>query len=169
MRSICLLPALFAFTGTLAVSAEPAPECTPVLKAMAKTLQSDHATVTTMDNRTTNGITAGGVNYLQFDGGWRVSRMSPKDNQQQSEENLRNAKSYTCQALPDSSVDGTAVANYKARTVAQEAVVDSIISISKATGLALRVENTIDTGDGTKKSYSTRYTYEGVRAPAVQK
>ena len=169
MRSICLALALFAGTATLALSAEPGPACAPILKAMAKTLQTDHATVTLIDNRTSNGITAGGVNYLQIDGKWKVSGMSPRDNQQTSDENLRNAKSYTCQALPDSTVDGLAATSYKTHTVAEEAVVDSIVSISKATGLALRVDNTIDAGAGTKRSYSTRYSYEGVRAPAVQK
>src|ERR1700722_9577367 len=46
------------------------------IKAMAKTLQSDHATATISDGETHNGITAGGVNYLQVARAWRFSRLS---------------------------------------------------------------------------------------------
>src|ERR1700744_852412 len=108
---------------------------------MAKTLLADHATATQSEGHTLNGITAGGVNYLQIGGVWKASPLSPKDNQARSDENLRNAKSYVCQPLPDSSIDGVAVANYHTRTESEDAVVESTIAISKASGLAIQVEN----------------------------
>jgi hypothetical protein len=157
---------LVAATGS-AVGAEPGPACAPILKAMAKTIAVDHATVSQSNGHTSNGITAGGVSYLQMDGVWKLSPLSPKDNQARSDENLKNAKSYTCQSLPDSTIDGVLVANYETRTETEDTVVESKIAISKASGLAIQVDNNI--GEGNKSHYSTHYTYSGVHAPAVQK
>jgi hypothetical protein len=161
-----------AMSGAAIVSAnaaQPGPACAPVLSAMAKTLQVDHATLTQSNGHTTNGITAGGVNYLQIDNVWRVSPLSPRDNQARSDENLRNAKSYECQSLPDSSIDGVAVANYRTRTETEDAMVESKIAISKASGLAIAVDNEVDSGAGGKSHYSTHYTYTGIHAPSTQK
>jgi len=169
MRTIWLVLNIWAITGTPAVSAEPGPGCTPVLRAMAKTLQTDHSAITQNGGRTSTGITADGVDYLKIGDAWKVSPLSPQDNQKRSDENLRNAKTYTCQALPDSTIDGVTVANYRTRTEGHDAVVDSTVSIAKSTGLALRVENDIDTGGGTKTHYTTRYSYSGIQAPAAQK
>ena len=136
---------------------------------MAKTLQVDHATLTQSDGHTSRGITAGGVNYLQFDGDWRLSAISPRDNQARSEENLRNAKSYVCQRLPDSRIDGVAVTNYRTRTETEDTVVESTIAISKASGLAIEVTNELVSGGVGKSHYSTRYTYTGIQAPSIKK
>ena len=139
------------------------------MSAMTKTLQVDHATLTQSDGHTSRGITAGGVNYLQFDGDWRLSAISPRDNQARSEENLRNAKSYVCQRLPDSSIDGVAVTNYRTRTETEDTVVESTIAISKASGLAIEVTNELVSGGVGKSHYSTRYTYTGIQAPSIKK
>jgi hypothetical protein len=168
VRCVLQIIAILGAATATAVAAEPSPACAPILAAMAKTLRVDHATVTQSNGRTTNGITAGGVSYLQIDNGWKVS-LSPQENQARSDENLRNAKSYVCQSLPDSSVDGVAVANYRTRTETEEAVVESRISISKTSGLAVEVTNELDAGEGIKSHYSTHYTFTGIHAPAVQK
>jgi len=152
-----------------AVAAELGPACAPILSAMAKTLAVDHATLTQSNGHTANGITAGGVNYLQVGNAWIVSPLSPRDNQARSDQNLRNAKAYVCQSLPDSSIDGVTVANYRTRTETEDAVVESTISISKASGLAIQVDNNLSAGEGNKSHYSTRYTYTAIHAPSVQK
>ena len=169
MRSIWLVLGIWAITGAPAGSAEPGPGCTPVLKAMAKTLQADHSAITQIGGRTSTGITAGGVDYLQIGGAWKVSPLSPQDNQKRSDENLRSAKTYTCQALPDSMIDGVTAANYRTHTEGDDAVVNSTVSIAKSSGLALRVESDIDTGGGNKAHYITRYSFTGIQAPAAQK
>jgi hypothetical protein len=128
---------------------------------------ADHATLTHSDGRTLNGITAGGVNYLLIDGTWKTSSFSPKDNQAQSDENLKNAKSYVCQTLPDGNVDGVAVANYHTRTETDDEVVESKVAISKASGMAILVENSL-AGEN-KSHYITHYTYIGIHVPSVQK
>jgi hypothetical protein len=155
-----------AAASTTSIAAERIAACRPVLKAMARTLVADHASVTQSDGRTLNGITAGGINYLQIDGAWKASPLSPKDNQERSDENLRNAKLYVCQPLPDSTIDGVAVANYHTRTEAEDEVVESNIAISKASGLAIQVENNLA---GEKKShYITHYSYTNIHAPSVK-
>ena len=136
---------------------------------MTKTLKADHATLTQSDGHAINGITAGGVNYLQIDNVWKVSPLTPQENQARSEQNLRNAKSYVCQSLPDSSIDGVTVANYRTLTETEDAVVESKISISKASGLAVQVENDLNAGGIKKSHYTTRYSYDGVHAPSIRK
>jgi hypothetical protein len=79
-RFLQTIAILGAATAT-AVAAEPGPACAPILKAMAKTLQADHASLTQSNGQSLNGITAGGVNYLQIETVWKVSPLSPKDNQ----------------------------------------------------------------------------------------
>jgi hypothetical protein len=165
LQAIAILGAATATT----LAAEPGPACAPILSAMAKTLQVDHATLTQSNGKTMNGITADGVNYLQIDNVWKLSPLSPRDNQARSDENLRNAKAYVCQSLPDSSIDGVTVANYRTHTETEEAVVESKISISKASGLAIEVQNDLSAGAGNKSHYSTRYSYTGVHAPSIQK
>jgi hypothetical protein len=164
-----LLLVITIFGSATATAAVPGPGCAPILTAMAKTLQVDHATLTQSNGQTSHGITAGGVNYIQIDNAWKMSPFSVKDNQARSDENLRNAQSYTCQSIPDSSVDGVAVANYRTRTVSDGTVVESKISISKASGLAIQVENDLNSGDSIKSHYVTHYSYTGIHAPAVQK
>jgi hypothetical protein len=169
MKSYFLAIPILGTAIATATAAEPAADCAPILSAMAKTLQVDHATVSQSNGHTMNGITAAGINYLQIDNVWKVSPLSPRENQARSDENLRNAKSYACQSLPDSSVDGVAVANYRTRTETAVAVVESRIAISKASGLAVEVVNDIDSGGAGKSHYSTRYTDTGIHAPSIQK
>ena len=167
-RFLQIIAILGAATAT-SVAAEPGPACVPILKAMAKTLQADHASLTQSNGQSMNGITAGGINYLQIENVWKVSPLSPKDNQSRSDENLRNAKTYVCQSLPDGIVDGVPVANYRTRTETEDVVVESKIAISKVSGLAIEVDNEVVAGERNKSHYSTRYTYTGIHAPTVQK
>jgi hypothetical protein len=164
-----LLLAIAIFGMATATAAVPGPGCAPILSAMAKTLQVDHATVTQSNGQTTHGMTAGGVNYLQIDNAWKVGPFSAKDNQIRSDENLRNAQSYTCQSMPDTKVDGVAVANYRTRTESDGTVVESKISISKASGLAIQVENDLASGDSIKSHYVTHYSYTEILSPPIHK
>jgi hypothetical protein len=169
MNSLLQTNAILGAATATAVAAEPGPACAPILTAMAKTLEADHATLTQSNGHTTNGTTAGGVNYMLIGNVWRVSPLSPRDNQARSDENLRSAKAYACQSLPDSSIDGVTVANYRTRTETEDAVVESKISISKISGLAIAVDNDLSAGEGNKSHYSTRYTYTEIHAPSIQK
>ncbi len=169
MRQALYAIAILGAATAAASAAEPGSACAPILSAMKRTLEVDHATLTESDGHTMNGITAGGVNYLQIGGVWKVSPISPRDNQQRSDENLRSAKAYLCQSLPGSSMDGVAVANYRTRTETEDAVVESKIAISKLSGLAVEVINDMTAGGSTKSHSRTRYTFTGIHAPSVQK
>ena len=137
-------------------------DCKPVFDAMEKTLLSNHTTTTTRGNETMRGVTVGGTAYLQINGAWRKSPLTPQDNIAQSRANLKDAKEYSCKALPDGAVDGIPVANFATRTVGSEGdVIDSRIAISRSTGLAVSVENHV----GSKVGYMTRYGYTDVKAP----
>jgi hypothetical protein len=169
MRRALYTIAILGATTAAASAAEPGTACAPILSAMKRTLEVDHATLTERDGQTMNGITAAGVNYLQIGGVWNVSPISPRDNQQRSDENLRNANAYLCQSLPDSIIDGAAVANYQTRTETEDAVVESKIAISKLSGLAVEVVNDMTAAGSSKSHYRTRYTFTGIHAPSVQK
>jgi hypothetical protein len=130
---------------------------------MEKSMLADHNTVTIMAGKTLHGVTVGGVNYIEVDGAWRKSPLSPQDSLARSRGNLKNAKSYTCSSLPDSVVNGVPVANYAARTVTADDTVESKISVSKATGRTVQVEN--DSKTVKDAHYVTQYTYDNVKAP----
>ena len=139
-------------------------DCKPVFAAMEKTLLSNHTTVTTRGSETLRGVTVDGTTYLQVNGAWRKSPFTPQDNVTQSRGNLKDAKEYTCKPLPDAVVDGTPVVNFATHTVGSEDdIIDSRIAISKATGLAVSIENR--RGADGAASYMTRYGYANVKAP----
>ena len=156
-----VLPALFALT--IAHGAELSGDCKPVAAAMEKSVQADHATTTTRGADTMQGITVGGAIYVQSKGAWHKSPMTVQDNLAMSRDNLKAAQEYSCKALPDSVVDGTAVANFTTHTVNSGTVVDSRIAIAKATGLAVSVENRLS-GDANAVMV-THYRYGNVKAP----
>ena len=149
-----------------ALAAEVSAACKPVVSAMERTIRSDHITTTSQGGKTTKGITVGGVVYLQLRDKWIVSPMTPQDMQKQSNENLHAAKSYTCEKLADSVIDGVAVSNYRARTEGDAATNDSTISIAKSSGLAVRVDNDIKAGP-LKRHSTTDYSYTDVHAPGA--
>jgi hypothetical protein len=169
MPRITAVLAMLVAAATAVPAAEPGPACAPVLKAMTRTLETDHATVSTSNGETNNGITAGGVNYLQVGGAWRMSGLPPRDNQQRFAQNLRNAKFFTCQPLPDSTLEGAPVFSYRTITETDDAVTESTVSLLKSSGLAVAVENTTTERNGPKSHYVTKYSYTGIRAPTIQK
>ena len=155
LSALCALPH--------AQGAELSGDCKPVAAAMEKSVQADHATTTTRGADTMQGITVGGAIYVQARGAWHKSPMTVQDNLAMSRENLKDAKEYSCKALPDSVVDGIPAANYATHTVNGDTVVDSRIAIAKATGLAVSVENRLS-GDANAVMV-THYRYGNVKAP----
>jgi hypothetical protein len=104
-----------------------------------------------------------GATSIEVRGAWRKAPVTVQQQLDMSRENLKDAKSFTCKALPDSVVDGVPVANYATRTVTEDDTVDTRVSISRATGLAVSVENII--GGDAGASLVTHYGYSGVKAP----
>jgi hypothetical protein len=167
MLSMIRVPSL-AVVLTLTVCAGPAyaqgpAACKPVSAAMTKLFTTDHADTTTSSGTTSQAITAGGVIYVQVKGVWRKSPMTAQDMSKQEEENIRDAKAYTCQAQPDDA--GAAV--YKTHSESDAGVSDGKIWISKATGLPVKTEGDL-LAAGQKIHMSTVYAYTNIHAPIVK-
>jgi hypothetical protein len=165
MRAQVLIFTAFVLMSTTAFAAALSPACEPVVAAMEKTLQTDHAMTTVSGAQTIQGITVDGVTYLQAGGAWTKSPISVKEMIDRSRENLTSAREYACKPMPDSSVGGVAVANYATHTVTEDVVVDGTVAIDKRTGLAVRVENGIKISGGRGNHYATQYTYGGIKPP----
>jgi hypothetical protein len=92
--------------------------------------------------------------------------MSVQGMRRRQEENLRTTKSMACRYLRDETVDGEAAAVYHVRSENEGVKSQAVLWISKRTGLPLRSENDIDTGDKDKMHLAIRYDYANVQPPA---
>jgi hypothetical protein len=109
-------------------------------------------------------VTVQGTTWLQIDGGWRKSPMTVEANIAMSRANLKEARSYTCKALPDAVVDGKPVATWATHTVVEDGSADSRIAIAKASGLVVSVENWHAAPTG-PADIVTHYDYVDVKPP----
>ena len=155
--------ALIAAASTPVLAAELSAECKPILAAMEKSLRADHTTTTAHGAETMRGVTVGGTVYVQGRGAWRKSPMTVQQSIEQMRENLRDAKAFTCKALPDAVADGTPVLMYATHTVTDDGTQDSRIAVAKSTGLAVSVENRNPGEPGA--DMTTHYGYANVKAP----
>jgi hypothetical protein len=145
-------------------AADLSPQCRPVVAAMEKSLQTNHSTLATHGADSVNGVTVDGTTWLQVRGQWRKSPLSVQANIAMSRENLKEATSYTCKALPDAVVDGKPAAIWATHTVVDTIAVDSRIAIARATGLVVSVENR-HAGETGPADIVTHYDYGNVKAP----
>jgi hypothetical protein len=171
-RVTCVVIACLAATlpSAAAGAAALSPACKAVSTAMLKVVTTPHHAVSTRSGRpdVAELITIGDTNYLKYRGVWKKSPLSPADYSRQEEENIRNAKVYTCRQLPDESVDGTPAAVYSAHSETPDVgTADAKIWIAKSTGLPLRSDSDLNTGDEVQHT-STRYDYANIRAPVVK-
>jgi hypothetical protein len=111
-------------------------------------------------------ISLNGTVYVLIRGKWIKSPMTVQDMQKQQQENRKNARNLSCHHTRDESVKGEAAAVYSAHADNDDIKSDTIVWISRSSGLILRQEEDIDTGD-TKSHISVRYEYANVSAPAV--
>ena len=148
------------------------PSCKPATDAMMKQLATPTHVFSTEAapgggrSEAKETIYAGGAIYVKVKGAWRRSPISVQQMREQQEENQRNAKSMNCQYLRDETVHGEAVAVYRAQSDVEGVKSDATVWVSKRTGLPLRSEDDVDTGDKMKRHLSIRYDYADVRPPA---
>lgn len=116
-------------------------------------------------SETSETIFASGAIYFLARGKWIHSKMTPPDMLKQEEENIRNSKSK-CRQVRDEMVNGEATALYMGHSENDGVKSDAQTWISKSSGLPLKTEEDIDTGDGDKRHMSIRYEYSNVKAPA---
>ncbi len=147
--------------------------CKPALDAILKQISTPtHIYATESSSRhggkpqTHESIYANGAIYVQVRGQWKRSPMSVQDMRKQQEENVRDTKSMACRYLRDETVQGETAAVYHSQGETGAGKSEATLWISKRTGLPLRSENDIDTGDKDKMHLEIRYEYSDVRPPA---
>jgi hypothetical protein len=163
-RFLRLLCAALALTASVDASAQKSPACKPSLDAMEKVITVDHSTTTEIDGRIVEGITSAGNSYLKVRDKWIKSPSSPQETLQREQENIREAKVYTCQALADSSVNGISALVVRAHSEGDSGIADVTLWISKSTGLPLKLEEDL-VANGVKRHISNRYGYTNIHAP----
>lgn len=110
--------------------------------------------------------------YVQVNGRWRVSPMSPKAMLEQLREARKEAKPdsrdiSTCRFVRDEVINGEAASLYSEHTENEVGKSDSRAWISKSRGLVLKLEQDMDLGGAAGKSHRvSRYEYTNVQAPA---
>ena len=151
--------------------ADPAidPACKVVFDANDKTLDTpNHAYQEHLDpggkNVTTELITVNGQRYLLVNGTWKKSRMTVADTKAQEEENKKNAKVVSCKRVGTDSVNGQAATVYTEHSENDDTKADGKVWISSS-GVILKNEIELDTGDATKSKITIRYEYGNVKAP----
>jgi hypothetical protein len=148
--------------------------CKPLLDALAKQATTPfHGYVTTSTGvpggkpRQDEMISVGGVHYFQIQGKWMRSKVDAAALAQQGQENMRTATAVSCRRVRDEPVGGVSAVVYSTHLVNEGITADGMTWIAQGTGLTLRTESDIDTGDKEKSHMSSRYEYTNVHAPAV--
>jgi hypothetical protein len=111
-------------------------------------------------------IASGGQNYILVDGRWSRSPMDQAAMVKQEQENIRDAKAYSCRRLRDESVGGVPAVVYAMHSETEDIRSDGQVWVAKRTGLVLRTETDMSMTDGSGTNHdSARYEYTNVQAP----
>jgi len=107
--------------------------------------------------------------YVQVNGRWRLSPVTPKmmvDELKEARAGAETDTHSTCRMVRDEAVNGEAATLYSSHTETRDMKADSQIWISKSRGLPLRMQQDTDTGGAAGKSRrESRYEYTNVQAP----
>lgn len=148
--------------------------CRPLIDAQKKQITTPYHSYVTAgpvkqgEKATTmETISTGGAIYTSYNGKWRRIPMTPTDAVNQLQENLANAKNLFCQRVGEESVAGGPAVVYSLHSETEDAKNDERLWVAKGTGLLLRMDDDLDTGQATGKRHtSVRYEYTNVQAPA---
>jgi hypothetical protein len=164
---------LIPFVGLLWCAApalaQTSAACKPVTDAMLKVATTPHHTMANSGtSEAIETIAIDNTTYLKMKGAWRKSPMTPQDQLKQEQENIKNAKVYTCQLLRTESVNGVSTNVYKVHSEAQDAgASDGTVWIAPSLGLPVRSEQVIDT-TGSKIHMTITWDFANIHAPAVK-
>jgi len=168
IASVAMCWVALAVAAAVPARAQLSSDCQAVSNAMLRVTTTPHHAVATSSKlrEVTESILAGDTNYFKYHGVWKKRPLSPRDNLEREQDNIKNARVYTCRRLPDELLDGTRVATYTAHSDTPDVgTTDAKLWISKATGLPLRTDSDIDSG--TKQQLSVRYDYANIKAPSL--
>jgi hypothetical protein len=139
--------------------------CKAVFDAILRQLQTPTHSQTTMmlvpgqKPQLSEQVNTGKVIYLQMNGKWVVSKLSPQDMREQELDNIKNSTAV-CSIVRDEPVDGVSATLYKVHEERDGTGSDSQIWLSKANGLPLRMKSE-------DPAFDSRYSYSNVVAPEV--
>ena len=171
-RSSPIIVALTALVAILSFSssAHAADSCQPVFDALIKVVTTpshSYTTSTANGGKSTEGETifADGQKYIRARGKWTRLPVTSQEVLEQEKEKQKHGKS-TCQLLRTEPVNGEPATVYSMHREYDEVTEDGQMWVSKATGLAMRIEEDVDNrGNKVKEHRSTRFEYGNVRPP----
>jgi hypothetical protein len=106
--------------------------------------------------------------YVQVNGRWRESPVSPKmmlNKMKEAHADADKDTHSTCQMVREEAINGEAATLYSSHTETKDMKADSQIWISKSRGLPLKMEQTSGTGAG-KNHRVSRFQYTNVQPPS---
>jgi hypothetical protein len=168
MTRLLCVSLLAGLIATPALAQAPSGPCKAVFDAMLKETTTPHHAASVRNGAAQGEViaTADAV-YVKTKDVWKKSPLTPKAQLEMQQENIRDATSASCTALPDEVVAGKPVsvwhAHYEQRDLG---VSESKIWIAKASGLPVRTEVSIQAGE--KVSLVTTFDYDHITAPAVK-
>jgi hypothetical protein len=118
-------------------------------------------------SRTNERIVTATAAYIQAQGKWLESSLTPRQELQMQKDAMAEKKNGTCQYVRDEAIDGEPAALYATHKQDDGGQSDSQIWISRKRGLPLRqvVHLSVGGGKAGESRMTTRYVYENVRAP----
>jgi hypothetical protein len=168
IRAALILGAFGALGGGRPAAAQT-PSCKPVIDAMLKVATTPHHVVS-IDERSARSevIVADNTTYVLTSGAWRKSPMTPQDQVKQEQENIKDAKVYTCTMVRAETVNGIAAVAYKVHSETPDVGnTDGTVWIAPSLGLPVKTDEDL-TLAGSKKHISITWDYTNIHAPAVK-
>jgi hypothetical protein len=158
--------------GVLCVArpaAAQSPACKPVIDAMLKEITTPHHAVSIKDqSEKTELIAVDNTTYIQVKGAWRKSPMTPQAQLEQEQENIKDAKVYTCTMLRAETVNGVAANAYKVHSESDAGVSDGMVWVAPSLGLPVKTEEDITTSGGPTMHELITWDYANIHAPVVK-
>lgn len=169
VRAVLVLAAC-ATLGAARPAAAQTAACKPVIDAMLKVATTPHHVFST-DERSTRGevIVADNTTYVLIKGVWHKSPMTPQAQLKQEQENIRDAKVYTCTQLRSETVNGIGAVAYKVHSETPDVgTTDGTVWIAPSLGLPVKTDEDLTLLAGPKKHVSIVWDYTNIHAPAVK-
>lgn len=167
--AVLVFGALGVFVWSDSAAAQAA-ACKPVTDAMLKMVTTPHHTVSSDGFQITGeAIGVDNTTYVRIRGVWRRSPMTPQDQLKQEQENIANAKVYTCSKLRSETVDGIAAVVYKVHSETPDVgTADGTVWIAPSLGLPVKTDEDFTPAGGSKVHHAVTWDYTNIAAPVVK-
>ena len=163
-----LIFAFGVFGPSASAAAQPA-ACKPVTDAMLKVATTPHHAVSTDGSRTSESIVVDNTSYVRIKGVWHKSPMTPQDQLQQEQDNIKSAKVYTCTQLRTETVNGIAAVAYKVHSETPDVGnTDGTVWIAPSLGLPVKTDEDLTPSGASKRHLSIVWDYTNIHAPVVK-